>query len=62
MFSALLCYVIKISPEILRLGKRLDSVVRYLVKHMLVEMRIHVESTLLGVQRLLESQNDLVLY
>lgn len=61
MFSALLYYVLNASPEIPRLGKRLDIVVQHMVKHKPVEeMRIHVESILPDVQQLLESQDSLV--
>jgi hypothetical protein len=44
--------LLKSLRKILRLGKRLDSVVRYTVEHKLAEMRIHVESILLDVHRL----------
>jgi hypothetical protein len=61
MFSTLLCYVLNPPPEILRVGKRLDVVVQYMVKYRPVEeMRIHVEGILQDVQQLLESRDSLV--
>lgn len=61
MFNALLYYVINASPEIPRLCKRLDEVVRQMVKQRpLNEIIFDVESIPPVVQRLFDSQNNLV--
>jgi hypothetical protein len=56
MFNALLYYIINASLEILRLCKRLDEVVRQMVKHKLLDKIIFdVESILLDIQQLFDS-------
>jgi hypothetical protein len=61
MFNALLYYVINASPEIRRLCKRLDKVVRQMVKHKpLDDIIFDAESILPDIQRLFDSQNDRV--
>jgi hypothetical protein len=60
MFNVLLYYVINASLEIPRLCKRLGEVVQQMVKHKLLDKIIFdVESILLDIQQLLDSQNDL---
>jgi hypothetical protein len=61
MFNALLYYVMNASLEIPRLYKRLGEVVRQMVKHKPLDRIIFdVESILLDIQQLFDSQNDLV--
>jgi hypothetical protein len=61
MFGALICYVINARPEVPRLCKMLDGVARQMVKNKpLKEMKFHVEKILPDIQRLLESQDDLI--
>jgi hypothetical protein len=57
----LLYYVINASPEIPRLCKRLGKVVQQIVKYKLLDKIIFdIESILLDIQQLFDSQNDLV--
>jgi hypothetical protein len=61
MFKALVCYVISGSPEIPRICKMLDGVVRQMVKNRtLEEMRFHVEKILPDMQRFLENRDKLI--
>jgi hypothetical protein len=61
MFNALICYVINACPEVPRLCKMLEGVVRQMVKNRpLKEMKFHVENILPEVQRHLESRDDLI--
>jgi len=61
MFNALLCYVTKASLEIPRLSRRLDEVVRQMVKHKpLDKLKFDVDSILPGIQRFFDSRDDLV--
>jgi hypothetical protein len=57
MDVALVCYATNVFPELPKLGKALNRVVRHMVKNQpLEEMRPHVESLLPDVQRLLDSE------
>jgi hypothetical protein len=61
MFNVLLYYVINTSPEIPRLCKRLGKVVQQMVKYKLLDKIIFdIESIFPDIQRLFDSQNDLV--
>ena len=61
MFNALICYVINACPEVPRLCKMLEGVVRQMVKNRpLKEMKFHVENILPDVRRHLESRDDLI--
>lgn len=59
MVIALVCYTTNAFPELPRLGKALDRVVRHMVKNLpSEEMRPDVENILPDVQRCLDSQGD----
>jgi hypothetical protein len=61
MFNALLYYVINASPEIPRLSKRLDEVVRQMVKHKPSDkLKFDVDSILPDIQRFFDGRDDLV--
>jgi hypothetical protein len=61
MFKALVCYVVNASPEITRICKTLDKVVRHMVRNRpLNEIEFHVDSVLPDIQRYIESRDDLV--
>jgi hypothetical protein len=61
MFNALLCYVINASPEIPRLSRRLDEVVRQMVKYKPSDkLKFDIDSILPDIQRFFDSQDDLV--
>jgi hypothetical protein len=58
---ALVCYVTNAFPELPRIGKTLDRVVRHMVKNLpLEEMEPLVESILPDVQHLLHTRHDLM--
>ena len=58
---ALVCYVNNAFPELPRLGKALDKVVRHMVKNLpLEDMEPFVESILPDVQHLLDTRRDLM--
>ena len=59
MFDALICYVSNRYPEVPKLGKMLDEVVRQIVKSQTIdEMRIHVESIVPSIESFLESRDS----
>jgi len=61
MFDALVCYVSNTYPEIPKLCKMLDEVVRHMAKSQMIdEMRIHVESIVPSIESFLESREDLM--
>ena len=61
MFNALVCYVFNMYPEIPKLCKMLDKVVRQMVKSQTIdEMRIHIENTVPSIESFLESRDDLM--
>jgi hypothetical protein len=61
MFNALVCYVFNMYPEIPKLCKMLDKVVRQMVKSQTIdEMRIHIENTVPGIESFSESRDDLM--
>jgi hypothetical protein len=61
MFDALVCYVSNRYPEVPKLCKMLDVVVRQMVKSQTVdEMRIHIESIVPSIESFLESRDGLM--
>jgi hypothetical protein len=58
MFDALVCYVSNRYPEVPKLCKMLDEVVRQMVKSQTIdEMRIHIESIVPSIESFLESRD-----
>jgi hypothetical protein len=61
MFDALVCYVSNRYPEVSKLCKMLDEVVRQMVKSQTIdEMRIHIESIVPSIESFLESRDGLM--
>jgi hypothetical protein len=61
MFDALVCYVSNRYPEVPKLCKMLDEVVRQMVKSQTIdEMRIHIESIVPSIESFLESRDGLM--
>jgi hypothetical protein len=61
MFEALVCYVVNASPEITKICKTVDRVVRHMVKiRPLNEMESRVDSILPDIQRHIEIRDNLV--
>ena len=61
MFNALVCYVFNMYPDIPKLCKMLDKVVRQMVKSQTIdEMRIHIENIFPSIESFLESRDDLM--
>jgi hypothetical protein len=61
MFDALICYVSNRYPEVPKLGKMLDEVVRQMVKSQTIdEMRINIESIVPSIESFLESRDGLM--
>jgi len=61
MFDALVCYVFNRYPEIPKLCKVLDKVVRQMVKNRTIdEIRFQIENIVPSIERFLESRDDLM--
>jgi len=61
MFNALIYYVSNRYPEIPKLGKILDEVVRQIVKSQTIDkMRINIESIIPSIESFLESRDGLM--
>jgi hypothetical protein len=61
MFDALGCYVFNMYPEIPKLCKMLDEVVRQMVKSQTIdEIRFHVENIVPSIKSFFESRDDLM--
>jgi hypothetical protein len=61
MLDALVCYVSSRYPEVPKLGKMLDKVVRQMVKSQKIdEMRIYIDSIVPSIESFLESRDGLM--
>jgi hypothetical protein len=61
MFDALVCYVFNRYPEIPKLCKMLDEVVRQMVKSQTIdEMRFYIENIVPSIESFSESRDDLM--
>ncbi|CZR66021.1 uncharacterized protein PAC_15921 [Phialocephala subalpina] len=61
MLDALVCYVFSTYPEVPKLCKMLDKVVRQMVKSQTVsEMKFHIENITPSIENFLESRDDLM--
>jgi hypothetical protein len=59
MFDAVVCYVFNTYPEIPKLCKMLDEVVRQMVKNQTInEMRFYIDNLVPSIERFLESHDD----